>query len=102
MIHIQSHLPVYMPAPLSLCQNVTTVNIKDRRRVIRVMRKELMSRVKQLTLGNTEPSDVGGRNLSIPDQELGGIILVSSRIISICTITVKLRHIFIEHFLFAL
>lgn len=65
-----------------------------------------MSKVKQVTLGNTEPSDGGGRKLNIPDQELGGIIF-SSKIISTCTITVKLRRtslslLSICNFLFAL
>lgn len=54
-----------------------------------------MLRVRQLTFGNADTRDVGGRKLNVLDQELGGIILVSSKIISICTITMKPWHTFI-------
>lgn len=54
-----------------------------------------MSEVKQVTLGNTEPSDGGGRKLNIPDQELGGIILVSSKIKHLHNYCETKAHIFI-------
>lgn len=38
-----------------------------------------MLRVRQLTFGNADTRDVGGRKLNVLDQELGGIILVSSK-----------------------